>query len=205
MAWALNHHLDEAIVDHTAAIALAPRNADAYLHRGLVWEQKNELDKALEDYSESLKIDSMNFVVFGARANLWMRKGEFEKALTDLTAAIRLNPTDAHSYNERAWLHATCPVESCRDGKRAVTDAVEACMLDRWQNWLFVDTLAAAYAENGEFDNAVKWQQRATEMAPDANTKERTAARLKLYQEHQPYREPQKSAGADAAGEDKGK
>ncbi|MBA4066529.1 MAG: hypothetical protein C0501_23060 [Isosphaera sp.] len=65
-----------------------------------------------------------------------------------------------HDANNIAWLLATAPFPSLRDGRRAVAYAIRACELNRWSSIEFLETLAAAHAEAGEFDKAVEWQQK---------------------------------------------
>jgi Flp pilus assembly protein TadD len=76
----------------------------------------------------------------------------------------------------------------------AVTEATKACELDRWKRWSYIDTLAAAYAEAGDFDHAVKYEKQALQMMPaqPSNT-ERGNQRKQLYEHHKPYREEQKN------------
>ena len=78
---------------------------------------------------------------------------------------------------------ATCPNPTYRDGKKAVEIAIEACELTRWKEAYCLETLAAAYAESGDFANAVKWQIKAIELEADPKEKEDYRARLKLFQE----------------------
>ena len=106
----------------------------------------------------------------------------------DLNQAVQLNPQNAMAYNNLAWLLATGPQAVHRDGKKAVEYATKACELSEWKSSGNVDTLAAACAEAGDFDNAVKWENQAL-ADPDLKGKDRTDAqsRLKLYQAHKPY------------------
>ena len=84
---------------------------------------------------------------------------------------------------------AACPEAKFRDGKRAVEFATRACELTKWKNPSFLDTLAAAHAEAGDFDAAVTWQTRAIELLTDERQKDDYRSRLVLYQAKKPYRE----------------
>ena len=99
-------------------------------------------------------------------------------------------PTSTKLHNERAWLLATCPEAAHRDGKRAVESATRACELTKWKHAGYVDTLAASYAETGDFDKAVHWQRKAVELLPkDSDERSGMEDRLKLYRNRTPYRD----------------
>jgi tetratricopeptide (TPR) repeat protein len=117
-----------------------------------------------------------------------MRKKEFDKALADLSESIRLDPENAFAHNDQAWLWATCADGRYRDGARAVDSATRACELTKWKKASNDDTLAAAYAERGEFDKAVQRQEEAIKMFADADERKRGEERLRLYKEKKPYR-----------------
>lgn len=68
--------------------------------------------------------------------------------------------------NGLASLRATCPDEKHRNGQQAVEYATKACELTAWKNGGWIDSLAAAYAEAGDFDKAVEWQQKGMDLAP---------------------------------------
>lgn len=114
--------------------------------------------------------------------------GQLDKALELFGEAIKLDGRSAMARNERAWLQATTNDVKYRNGKQAIDDATKACELTEWKVANFIDTLAAAYAESGDFENAVKYQERALEGAEEA-MKAQFADRLKLYEERKPYRE----------------
>src|SRR5439155_8836576 len=71
-------------------------------------------------------------------------------------------------FNEFAWFLATCSDKSQRDGKRAVQYATKACELTEWKRANCIGTLAAAYAEVGDFDSAIKYQKQVRDI-PDAD------------------------------------
>ena len=90
-----------------------------------------------------------------------------------------------------SWFLATCPDASYRNGRRAIELATESLSVDPTLS-LTHDTLAAAYAEAGQFENAVKAQRQAIETALECRKPE-FASRLKLYEAGQPYRDVPKT------------
>ena len=103
--------------------------------------------------------------------------------------AARLSANEARAHNARAWILATCSDSKYRDGGKAVESAKTACTLTDWKQPSFLDTLAAAFAESGDFENAIKWQSKAIELATDPAEKHELQSRLKLYQDKKPYRQ----------------
>ena len=115
-------------------------------------------------------------------------KGEWDKLAADLEATLKEGSPTAATCNQLAWLRATCPDEKYRNGQQAVEYATKVCELTAWKQPWYFDTLAAAYAEAGDFDKAVEWQKKGMDLAP-ADQKADYESRLKLYQEKKPYRE----------------
>ena len=121
-----------------------------------------------------------------------LKKGNYRKALSDCEQALRLSPNNDRALNSIAWLRATAPEQALRNGKRAVSEANRACDLTKWKNRTYLATLAAAYAEAGDFENAVKLQSRAIEVgstAASVDQQARMQKRLELYRKKKPYRE----------------
>ena len=142
-------------------------------------------------------LNPLNADAYYNRGHTWQKKREYDKAIADFNQALRIDPTDAAAYNELAWLYATCPDEKCRDGKKAVENAEKAYQLTEGKNLGYIDTLAAAHAENGDFEKAKEWAAKAVEMASTDKTakeqdKQEMRDRLKLYDEGKPYREEPK-------------
>jgi tetratricopeptide (TPR) repeat protein len=133
-----------------------------------------------------------------SRGYTWHEKGRGgddraaseDRALADYAEAIRIDPNLAAALNNRAWILATSQVERCRDGRQAVEEATRACELTGWKEAGHIDTLSVAYAEAGDFDQAIRWQRKALE-DPSYEREERDNARekLALYDKKQPFRE----------------
>ncbi len=90
--------------------------------------------------------------------------------------------------NGLSWILATSSNDKIRNGERAVELATRACELTEWENDGFLDTLASAYAEAGDFDSAIEYQTKALKLAEEKNTEE-YRKRLKLFRGRKPYRE----------------
>ena len=145
--------------------------------------------KAIADYTEAIRLDPKDADAYCGRGWIWREMKQFTPALADFNQALRINARDACAIDGQAWIGATCPDASLRDGQKALELAIEACELTRWKEAYCLETLAAAYAETGDFDSAVKWQTKAIALEADPKEKEEYQARLMLYRENKPYRE----------------
>ena len=188
-AWSAKKEYDKAIADYNEVIRLDTKLALAYGNRGNAWSAKKDYDKAIADYTEAIRVDPKYAAAYNNRSNAWSAKKEYDKAIADYKEAIRIDPKLATSYNGRAWFWATCPDAKFRDGKKAVESATKACELSDWKEAYPLGTLAAAHAEAGDFNAAVKWQTKANGLYTDTEDKTKGEERLKLYREKKPYRE----------------
>ncbi len=115
----------------------------------------------------------------------WQRN--FPGALEHYAAAWRLQPDNPQLLNNYAWLLATCPQPTLRDGARAVTLAQHACELTKFEKAIYLGTLAAAQAQAGKFDAAAATAQQACAVAAQAgetNLVRRNQALRELYRAH---------------------
>jgi tetratricopeptide (TPR) repeat protein len=179
---------DTAVEHFSEAIRLNPKNAEAYNFRGVAWKYKGQFDNMIRDCTEAIRIDPNFAVAFHNRGRAWRGKKEYDKAIQDFTQATSADPLYGGAYNSLAWLRATLPDAKYRNGQQAVEFATKACELAGWKNGEWLSTLAAAYAELGNFEKAVIWQTRALELA-SADEAEALKSQLKLYQGRRPYRQ----------------
>jgi tetratricopeptide (TPR) repeat protein len=182
---------DKAVKDFNRAIELQPRLVTAYVNRGNAYVAQKDYDAAEGDYATAIRLSPKDASAYLGRALAHKKKHEYGKALDDYRKALSLDLDDPAANGRLAWLLATCPEDKVRDGKAAVDYAKKACTRTRWRNLDYLDTLAAAYAEAGDFENARKYQGHVVAQ-PEAFSKDaykKVRERLELYEQGKPYRE----------------
>jgi tetratricopeptide (TPR) repeat protein len=93
--------------------------------------------------------------------------GKQAEAIADYEAVLKIQPEHSGVLNNLAWTLATSPDDKLRDGERAVKLATTACEETEFKQAHILSTLAAAYAEIGDFESAVQWATKAVEAAPE--------------------------------------
>jgi tetratricopeptide (TPR) repeat protein len=179
----------EAIADFTEAIRLLPGFAPAYVHRARGRRSIGDKRGALDDYAEAIKLNPKDDEAFLFRGvAYYVEKKACREAIDDFTSAVALNAKNLIALNNLAWIKATCRNDKVRDGAKAVELAKTACELEGWKRPEFLGTYAAALAEVGQFDEAVKWQEKALALFPEAARKQ-FAPNLELYRSRKPKRD----------------
>jgi tetratricopeptide (TPR) repeat protein len=179
-----------AETDFTAALRHNPKCAYTLHQRALARAARCNFPGALADYEASLRLDPNVALVYQHRGVTRICVDDFAGSVSDFEQAIRLDPQMPHAYGGKAWVLATCPDGRYRDGGRAVELARKACELTGWRDPMFVEVLAAAVAEAGRFDEAVRFQEQAMALPPypyyQVGTPEE---RLQLYRRGRPLRD----------------
>jgi tetratricopeptide (TPR) repeat protein len=150
--------------------------------------RRGKLTEAAAEVREAVRLAPADPDLRQQAGTLLAKTGHRDEAVAEYHRALELS-TNSGRANELAWLLATSADDDLRDGKAAVGFATNACELSSWKQWSFIDTLAAAYAEVGDFDAAVKWQTKAIELTSDEQEKADYRTRLGLYQDKKPYHE----------------
>jgi tetratricopeptide (TPR) repeat protein len=184
--WYRKKDYDKALADYEEALRIDPKEAVFYRDRGNIALVRKQYDKALADYTEAIHFSPKYSVPYLQRGKVWVQKKQYDKALADLNEVVRLEPKSAYGHTALAWFLATCPEAKYRNGRQAVASAQRACELNQGAEELA--TLAAAYAESGDFDRAVEWQTKAIALAA-AELKGEQEKRLDLYKSKRPYRQ----------------
>jgi len=184
---------EQAVEKLTQAIHLQP-DVFAYSLRAQAYQYLKRDEEALADYNQHLLTHPNDVNALVNRSSLTVKRGEYQRSLKDREDA-HLQAPQPMTANMLAWALATAPNPELRDGSRAVGLAEQACIATEWKLDYMIDTLAAAYAEAGQFEEAKRYQQQVLDMMsqePSESRRDRQA-RLKLYQSGEPYRLDQAS------------
>jgi HEAT repeat protein len=164
-------HDEDDLVRQQSAQELGTQGAKAKIAVAALKESLNDPNQAVKSFAE-----------------MSLRQLDYDWALQDYEQAVKRNPKEPQGHSDLAWLRATCPDAKVRDGKQAIEHATKACELTQWQNAAYLETLAAAHAQNGDFKQAVQWQTKALEGHDPNLDVEQAQSRLKLYQLGKAYR-----------------
>lgn len=180
--------LDEAIEDLEELRGKEPNDAELSLQLGMFYSAKQQVHKAIDAYSESIRQNPKNWVAYRSRGDAYLATSKQADAIADYEKALELDPENSGVLNNLAWVLATSPDDELRDGGRAIELAELACKLTEYKQAHILSTLAAGYAESGDFESAIKWSTKAVETGEDG-LKDQLRQELASYQAHKPWRE----------------
>jgi tetratricopeptide (TPR) repeat protein len=155
--------------------------------RGHALHRLGRYEEATKDLSQSIEIAPHQADVFAHRGNVYAELGEYGRAIADFQQALALDAQSADAYRSLAWLLATCPDAQYRNPHEAVAAAQAAMKIAAAGDPFMLDTLAAAYASGGQFDQAVRLQEEAIANVPESFAQPFNS-RLALYRAKQPFR-----------------
>ena len=175
------------------ALAVTGDSALAHFHVGTGLGELERFDEAKAHFQAAVRTDPAYSPPYFSLGLIAEAEGKPAEAITNYTRVIALRPEWAPGPNQLAWLLATHPSAQVRNGAEAVRLAERACHLTGDKEPHFLATLAAAYAEAGRFEEAVRTAHHARALAQAAGDRKLVAeaeARLALYGRQQPYRQP---------------
>jgi tetratricopeptide (TPR) repeat protein len=186
----------EAAGELSAAVRINPHDLELSQHLGVTLYQLNELQRAIDVLQHVVNENPKNATAWYFLANAELKSREFTRAIEAFRKAIAAAPNLLDAHNNLAWILSVHPDEQFRSGEEAMKIAKRLCEATRFQEPRFLDTLAVAYAETGQFEAAVETAKKAIEIARQAN---RSGAgevaarpiqdRLKLFENREAYRE----------------
>ena len=184
---------NEAITHFRKALAIQPDNAEAHNNLGWLLLQNGHLDEAIAHFQAVLSIQPGIALTHNNLAIALLRKGRAREAIAQYQAFLKMQPDNARILSDLAWVLATWPETSIRNGEQAIDLAQRANQLSGGQDPVILRTLAAAYAEGGQFAEAATTAQRAMQLADaqsDTALGDALRAQVKLYQAGSAFRDP---------------
>jgi Flp pilus assembly protein TadD len=182
----------EAIEHYRAAAAGAPDSPAAFYNLGVALERQGAGgDEAVEAFRQALRIDPGSVYHHTGLALALSRRGRKEAATVEYREALRLDQHWPEEFDRSAWAMATHP-ELPRKGWLAVPLAEQLCDATGHREPRFLDTLAAAYAEVGDFDRALEAARQALNLASRNGQTELARSlhrRIQCFEAHQPWRD----------------
>jgi tetratricopeptide (TPR) repeat protein len=181
----------EALPEQLEAVRLNPNAAFVHESAGGVLAELGRFDEALGQFAEAARLDPTYSWAHFQMGKVLLNQGRDAAAIGQFRKALRLNPENYQILTYIAHVLAADENSGVRDGKTALVLATKANVLTAGTQPLTLDALGMAFAETGDFTNAIKATQKAFDIANAAQMKklEPLEQRLQLYKNHQPWRE----------------
>ena len=190
--------LDDAISLLQSAVALRPDNSPAHENLAKALLQKGQVADALIHYKKLLELQPDNIEVHNIVGTVLVQQRRIREGVEEWEKVLALQPENGNAMSNLAWVFATSPDDSIRGGGKAVHLAQEAMRISNRRIPLLFRTLAAAYAEAGDFSKAIQTAQEGIEVANsqgNPNLATELQGNISLYQEQRPLRDPSLTDG----------
>jgi tetratricopeptide (TPR) repeat protein len=182
--------LPGAIAAFQRAIDIDPNYSPPIWGLGEVARLQGDGPAAVATFQRAIEVDPRDWAAHHSLGQVLRQQGRYAEAEQAYLGAIKAQPAAIRAHDSLARLLATCPDDKVRDGRRAVEYAKTACERSGWKDPLYLDTLAAAYAEAGQFEEAVRYQTRALDdPALKGDVRMAATQRLELYRQKKPFRD----------------
>lgn len=193
MVAAAEKRFHEAISDIQLLLRADPQNVELRMQLGSLHVADQRPRKAIEIFDALIEEDKENWAAYRSRGDALLSIGKQKDAVADYESALKLQPENDGILNNLAWVLATSPDDSVRNGARSVELGTKACELTKFQMPHILSTLAAGYAESGDFENAIKWSTKAVELGREKlkDQIEQLEKELDSYKSKKPWRELQ--------------
>lgn len=156
---------DKALTHFELASAFEPRYSDSLFEAASIYEQRGQSDKAMARYTAGIALNPKHAQGLRSIGMLHQMKGEEAQAISFYRRSLIVDPNQPLVANNLAWLLATATDHAVRSPSEAVEIAIGLTSTADGANAGMLDTLGAAYAAAGRFDEAVQITRRAEAMA----------------------------------------
>jgi len=190
-----NKMLAEAARTIAALRELEPEDMTLLLQHGLLEMAAGRPRKAIGLLTEYLEKEPSDASALIARGDCYLTIGKHAEAIADFEKAFPLAQDNPTFLNNFAWVLCTSPEDHLRNGQRALELAKRACELLEYKAAFALSTLAAAYAELGDFQKAIEWAEKAIQAA-EGEEREHMSKELECYRQGKPFRERQEKPEA---------
>jgi tetratricopeptide (TPR) repeat protein len=184
--------LDEAVAQYRETLRFRPDSAAVWNSFGMALAKGGRYDDAIASYRKALKITPRSAAVYDNLGLAFFQKGDMKEAIDCWQQVLEIEPDMPNVQNNLAWLLATTPDSSLRNGAKAVALAEKANKWERGGNPIVLHSLAAAYAETGRYGDAARAARRALELATAQTNDDLTSKlpmEIKLYEAGRPMRD----------------
>jgi tetratricopeptide (TPR) repeat protein len=174
------------------ALQIQPEAGPAHFRLGMAFYANGRLDDAIVQFQEAVRLNPGSEAAHSELGKALAQKGRMAEAIDSFRAASAMDPDDFLVKNNLAWILSTCADPALRNGRDALEFARSANELSGGSNAIVLHTLAAAFAEIGQFSEATRLAQKAFDLAQTTGQQELGAeldTQLKCYKAGRPFHE----------------
>lgn len=187
----------EAVRIFETLLHRSPDDVQAVTQLAYAQAQNDDYRSAMKTLAGPIEKSPDSAELLRCRGDIELMYGRFGEAVATYTKILELDPNDSGALNNYSWLLATAPDDSVRDGEKALELAKEAAEKTNYKEAHILSTLGAAYAELGNFDEALKWSDKAVEIGEKEKNErlEDLKKEGESYRKKEPWRETPEKAG----------
>ncbi len=179
--------IDPAMAHSERALAIKPDDYQPHLSLGDALVRKRRFDEAIVHFQKALELKPDYAETHSYLGGAYLAQHRPREAIAEYEKTLALSPASVYANNNLAWLLATCPEVSLRNGPKSVELASKANRLAGGENANILRTMAAAFAQNGQVARAIDTAEQASRLAKnDLNLSASLQKDMALYRSHLP-------------------
>ncbi len=179
----------QAAQELTAARMINPDNLELSQLLSVALLQSGQVDQATALLQQVVSANPTNGTAWFFLGNARSQAGQFREAISAYRQAIEVAPSLLEAANNLAWMLSVHPDAQLRSGEEALALSQQLCRISQFKEPQFLDTLAVAYAETGQFAKAAEAARKALALIPDGPAEREIRDRLSGFEQGKAYRE----------------